>query len=229
MKKIRQIAGLADSQTIDQGVYTMRKTAIAEAIGANMENGQKQTFNLDLKAIHACPIQIQQVIGSKVKAMLEAHVRAKYLNEAMGDGNTFDEFAGTGSETDGNEFRRWLWCYMEMTDTMVHYTGRPMNLDSYLKYKATKIVDDIAVAQRKKHFDTVKMLKKEYRLEMENAKELLSEAESIELDKVYPQGFYEALAECINARLEEMERLSKPYDDMEADRVMLKGLLEQVS
>ena len=207
----------------------MRKTAIAEAIGANMENGQKQTFNLDLKAIHACPIQVQQVIGSKVKTMLEAYVRAKYLNEAMGDGNTFDEFAGTGSETDGNEFRRWLWVYMEMTDTMTHYTGRPMNLASYLKYKATKIVDDIAVAQRKRHFNTVAELKKEYRLEIDNAKELLSEAESIELDQVYPQGFYEALAECLNARLEEMDRLSKPYKDMDADRELIQGLLKEIS
>ena len=189
MKKIRRIAGLTGSSTIDQGVYTMRKTAIAEAIGANMENGRKQTFNLDLKAIHACPIQVQQVIGSKVKTMLEAYVRAKYLNEAMGDGNTFDEFAGTGSETDGNEFRRWLWVYMEMTDTMTHYTGRPMNLASYLKYKATKIVDDIAVAQRKRHFNTVAELKKEYRLEIDNAKNYWLKRNQSSWIRSIPKGF----------------------------------------
>ena len=188
----------------------------------------QQVFDLDLSAIHACPIQIQKLIGSKVRTMLESFVRAKYLNEAMGDSSTFDDFAGTGEETDANEFRRWLWVYVEMTDTMVHYTGRPMNLDSYLKYKATKIVDDIAVAQRKKHLNTVAELKKEYRLEMENAKALMSEAESIELDKVYPAGFYEALTECLTERLEEMEKLSKPYKDMEADREMITSLLMEL-
>ena len=200
-------------------------TSIAEAV-AVADN--QQSFNLDLNAIHACPIQIQKIIGSKVKMMLEAHVRAKYLNEAMGDGNTFDDFAGTGEETDANEFRRWLWVYTEMTDTMKHYTGRPMNLGSYLKYKATKIVDDIAVAQRKRHFNTVAELKKEYRQEMENAKDLMSEAEAIELDKVYPAGFYEALTECLTERLEEMEKLSKPYKDMEADREMITSLLMEL-
>ncbi len=204
----------------------MRKTAIAEAVA--VANNQ-QTFNMDLQAIHKCSIQVQQIIGAKVKTMLEAHVRAKYLKEAMGDGNTFDDFAGTGEETDANEFRRWLWVYMEMTDTMTHYTGRPMNLASYLKFKATKIVDDIAKAQRKRHFNTVAELKKEYRLEMENAKDLLAEAESIELDRVYPKGFYDALAECFNARLEEMDRLDKPYKDMDADRFMIEEHLKQFS
>ena len=225
MKKIRQIAGLTGSSTIDTESIPMRKTAIAEAV-AVADN--QQTFNLDLNAIHACPIQIQKIIGSKVKMMLEAHVRAKYLNEAMGDGNTFDDFARTGEEVDANEFRRWLWVYTEMTDTMKHYTGRPMNLGSYLKYKATKIVDDIAVAQRKRHFNTVAELKKEYRLEMENAKDLMSEAEAIEMDKVYPVGFYEALTECLNERLEEMEKLSKPYKDMDTDRQLIKDLLTEL-
>jgi len=189
----------------------------------------QQVFDLDLQAIHACPIQIQKLIGSKVRTMLESFVRAKYLNEAMGDSSTFDDFAGTGEETDANEFRRWLWVYVEMTDTMVHYTGRPMNLDSYLKYKATKIVDDIAVAQRKKHLNTVAELKKEYRLEMENAKDLLAEAESIELDHVYPDGFYDALVECLNGRLEEMDKLARPYKDMETDQELIRSLIREIS
>jgi hypothetical protein len=189
----------------------------------------QQVFDLDLSAIHACPIQIQKLIGSKVRTMLESFVRAKYLNEAMGDSSTFDDFAGTGEETDANEFRRWLWVYVEMTDTMVHYTGRPMNLDSYLKYKATKIVDDIAVAQRKKHLNTVAELKKEYRLEMENAKDLLAEAESIELDHVYPDGFYDALVECLNGRLEEMDKLARPYKDMETDQELIRSLIREIS
>jgi len=189
----------------------------------------QQVFDLDLAAIHACPIQIQKLIGSKVRTMLESFVRAKYLNEAMGDSSTFDDFAGTGEETDANEFRRWLWVYVEMTDTMVHYTGRPMNLDSYLKYKATKIVDDIAVAQRKKHLNTVAELKKEYRLEMENAKDLLAEAESIELDHVYPDGFYDALVECLNGRLEEMDKLARPYKDMETDQELIRSLIREIS
>jgi hypothetical protein len=189
----------------------------------------QQVFDLDLTAIHACPIQIQKLIGSKVRTMLESFVRAKYLNEAMGDSSTFDDFAGTGEETDANEFRRWLWVYVEMTDTMVHYTGRPMNLDSYLKYKATKIVDDIAVAQRKKHLNTVAELKKEYRLEMENAKDLLAEAESIELDHVYPDGFYDALVECLNGRLEEMDKLARPYKDMETDQELIRSLIREIS
>ena len=189
----------------------------------------QQVFDLDLSAIHACPIQIQKLIGSKVRTMLESFVRAKYLNEAMGDSSTFDDFAGTGEETDANEFRRWLWVYVEMTDTMVHYTGRPMNLDSYLKYKATKIVDDIAVAQRKKHLNTVAELKKEYRLEMENAKDLLAEAESIELDHVYPDGFYDSLVECLNGRLEEMDKLARPYKDMETDQELIRSLIREIS
>ena len=189
----------------------------------------QQVFDLDLSAIHACPIQIQKLIGSKVRTMLESFVRAKYLNEAMGDSSTFDDFAGTGEETDANEFRRWLWVYVEMTDTMVHYTGRPMNLDSYLKYKATKIVDDIAVAQRKKHLNTVAELKKERRDVIETAKDLLSEAESIELDRRYPEGFYEALTECLNLRLEQMHNLSKPYPGMDADQELILGLIKDIS
>ena len=49
------------------------------------------------------------------------------------------------------------------------------------------------------------------------------------MDQVYPQGFYEALAECLNARLEEMDRLSKPYKDMDADRELIQGLLKEIS
>ena len=98
-----------------------------------------------------------------------------------------------------------------------------------MKYKATKIVDDIAVAQRKKHLNTVAELKKEYRLEMENAKDLLAEAESIELDHVYPDGFYDALVECLNGRLEEMDKLARPYKDMETDQELIRSLIREIS
>jgi uncharacterized protein (UPF0335 family) len=206
-------------------------TSIAVAM---QEVDNQQTFNLDLKAIHACPIQIQQIIGAKVKTMLGKYVHDKYYFMAMNDGitrdePTFSDDAGTSPVEDANEFRKWLWVYMEMTDTMVHYTGRPMNLKSYLMFKATKIEEDIATAQRKQHLNTVAELKKERRTVMDDAKDLLAEAESIELDRRYPDGFYEALTECLNLRLEQMHNLSKPYPGMDADQELILGLIKEIS
>jgi uncharacterized protein (UPF0335 family) len=209
------------------------KETTAIAVAVEVANNQ-QTFNLDLKAIHTSPIQIQQIIGAKVKTMLERFVHDKYYFMAMNDGitrdePTFSDDAGTSPVEDANEFRKWLWVYMEMTDTMVHYTGRPMNLRSYLMYKVTKIEEDIAVAQRKRHLNTVAELKKERRSVMDNAKDLLAEAESIELDRRYPEGFYEVLTECLNLRLEQMHNLSKPYPGMDADQELILGLIKDIS
>ena len=191
------------------------------------EVNNQQTFNLNLDAIHACKFQVQQVIGRRVVDMLEDHVRTKVLKEALGDGQTFEEWAGTADDKDANEFRKWLWVYREMTDTM-KFKGQPMDLESYIKYKGTKILDEIVTAQMMGHKNTVAELKREYRIESEKAKNYIAEADNVELDQRYPVGFYEALKECLETRIEKMQQMSKHYEEYEADMALIKGLLEEI-
>ena len=195
---------------------------------AMQEVNNQQTFNLNLDAIHACKFEVQQVIGRRVVDMLEEYVRAKYLKEALGDGQTFEEWAGTADEEDSNEFRKWLWVYREMTDTM-KFKGQPMDLESYIRYKGTRILDDIVTAQMMGHKNTVAELKKEHRIESERAKKFIAEADNIELDRRYPAQFYDVLMECLTTRLEKMQQMDKPYKDMDTDMELIKGLMKEIS
>ena len=60
-----------------------------------------------------------------------------------------------------------------------------MDLESYIKYKGTKILDEIVTAQMMGHKNTVAELRREYRIESEKAKNYIAEADNVELDQTY--------------------------------------------
>ena len=193
-------------------------TAMAEANNQQVEwelGEHKQAFNI-------CAFKIQSVIGNKVKQMLKNYVMDKYdreANQAMGD-------CGVKPVEDSNEFRKWLWVYFNMTDTCVAWNGAKCNLETYLTYDAEQFRLKKIKAQMKGHKKDVATF---YRLQAvadSEARTLLAEAGNVELDHQYPNGFFDAMLEVVELRMEEIE--SKSYANKDADVIFLKALKTQM-
>ena len=109
-----------------------------------------------------------------------------------------------------------------MTDTCVAWTGAKCNLESYLIYDAEKYKKKKIEAQMRGNENDVTTF---YRLQAKadsDARTLLAEAGNVELDHRYPEGFYDAMLEVVEARMKEIE--SKSYGNKDADMVFLKAL-----
>ena len=188
--------------------------AMSEANNQQVEwelGEHKQAFNI-------CAFKIQSVIGNKVKLMLKNYVMDKYdreADQAMGD-------CGVKPVEDSNEFRKWLLVYFHMTDTCVAWSGAKCNLETYLTYDSEQFRLKKIKAQMKGHKKDVATF---YRLQAvadSEARTLLAEAGNVELDHQYPNGFFDAMLEVVELRMEEIE--SKSYANKDADVVFLKAL-----
>ena len=190
------------------------------AVAMSEANNQQVEWELGhhSQAFNICAFKIQSVIGNKVKQMLKNYVMDKYdreANQAQGD-------CGVKPVEDSNEFRKWLWVYFNMTDTCVAWNGAKCNLETYLTYDAEKFRVKKIEAQMKGHKKDVTTF---YRLQADadnEARTLLAEAGNVELDHQYPNGFFDAMLEVVELRMEEIE--SKSYANKDADVVFLKAL-----
>ena len=193
-------------------------TAMAEANNQQVEwelGEHKQAFNI-------CAFKIQSVIGNKVKQMLKNYVMDKYdreANQAMGD-------CGVKPVEDSNEFRKWLWVYFNMTDTCVAWNGAKCNLETYLTYDAEQFRLKKIKAQMKGHKKDVATFYRLQAVSDSEARTLLAEAGNVELDHQYPNGFFDAMLEVVELRMEEIE--SKSYANKYADVIFLKALKTQM-